>query len=100
MAALGGFAAGALLVGLAAFERSAPGTDQSADVPIQYHAPQPAAEPRVASTQAWQPSEISPSAPWSFEAAPPQPRGGPGRKRPDLLSAPEGWTVDAAAQTH
>jgi hypothetical protein len=94
LAALGGFAAGALLVALAAFERSTPGTDESAGIPVQYHAPQPAVEFPVASTQAWQPSAVS--GPWTFEGGTPQPRGGPGRKRPDLLSAPEGWTYDAA----
>lgn len=92
LVAMGGFAAGALLVGWVAFERSSSGTAESAQIPIPPHAPQPAVELPVTPIQAWHPSAVS--GPWNFEAATPEPRGWPGRKRPDLLSAPEGWTYD------
>jgi hypothetical protein len=95
LTALGGFAAGALVAGVVALApHSASGSNASARISAELGAPPSAAGPPPASTEAPPPPAVPATAAWSFEAATPRPRGGLGRKRPDLLSAPEGWTYD------
>lgn len=45
--------------------------------------------------QAWLPG-ASTAAPWPFEQRAPGPQAAPGKKRPDRLSAPEGWPFDGS----
>jgi hypothetical protein len=91
LTALGSFAAGALV---ALAPHSASGSNASARISAELGAPPSAAGPPPASTEAPPPPAVPATAAWSFEAATPQPRGGLGRKRPDRLSAPEGWTYE------
>jgi hypothetical protein len=96
LTALCGFAAGALTVGLLASERLGQGSAEPATVPVSYPAPPGAARSAVPPAPAFPLPSAPPPNPWHFEAAAPHPNSGPGRNRPDLLSAPEGWTSEAA----
>jgi hypothetical protein len=86
---LAGFAAGASLMGMVALSRQ--------PVPMTGE-PNPVATSTRSSTagefdvslSAPKTEGIAPPSPWVFEAATPEPRGGPGAKRPDLLGFPEG----------
>jgi hypothetical protein len=92
---LGGFAAGALVMGLLTF------SGQPAPAGVQTDAlPAPVATPRdpmppmtgIDGIRSW-PAPGRPSD-WAFEGASPAAETAPGTRRPDRLSAPEGWTYD------
>ena len=92
LTALAGFAAGALTVAWVAPERAVLSAPDSATMSVRYRAPQPAARLPQAPPTGFPPPTVSDPNGWNFESAMAQPRGEPGRNRPDLLSGPEGWT--------
>jgi hypothetical protein len=101
---LGGFAAGALTVGMIAFvAQPMPKTENGSRIPtltsFAQGAARDAAMREIMATQAPDPSAAGPAGPWAFEVATPEPPRGPGKKRPDLMGAPEGWTYDPGRQT-
>ena len=95
---LAGFAAGALLVGTVALgSRPVPTADESLRVPVTSRTAQDAV--RVETTSIYAPDRLAVAGPWPFESATPASERATGKMRPDRLSAPEGWTYDAAGQT-
>jgi hypothetical protein len=96
--AVAGFAAGALVVGLVALTRPAgPSAPQTARLPASSGASRDVVPPPlIDGGRAW-PDQAG-SVPWPFESAQRPPARAPGAKRPDRLSGPDGWTVDAAAR--
>jgi len=55
---------------------------------------------RVEPVSTYAPDRLAVAGPWPFESASPAASAGaPGKTRPDRLSAPEGWTYEATAQT-
>jgi len=93
-----GFAAGALLVGTVAFgPRPAPATHDSFRIPVASGTAQGVV--RVEAIATYTPDRLAVAGPWFFESATAAAAGAPGKTRPDLLSAPEGWTYDAAERT-
>src|SRR6267154_4885174 len=94
LTALAGFAAGACLVGLTKFpstlsKTAEPAAATASTRPAQVApGPEPVAEPVIVSGARERQPAVAP-APWPFESATPEPREGPGAKRPDLRNAPE-----------
>jgi hypothetical protein len=93
---LGGFAAGALTVGIMASVGNPMSRDDgvpriSTVTTVEQSAARDTAMREIMATQPPDSSAVAPVGLWAFEAktpgAPP-----PGKKRPDLLGAPEGWT--------
>jgi len=88
---LAGFAAGALLVVVAFSREPVPSTGDADYIPVatRYSPGSAVRESSVSfSTPVLDPAATA--SPWTFEAATPERHGGPGAKRPDLLSAPGG----------
>jgi hypothetical protein len=101
LVALAGFAAGAFLMGLVAFVRQpAPIVGDTGRAPTS-KAP---ARDAVSTPMMIEPGRPWPSPaepfPWPFESATPASAPTPGKKRPDRLSAPEGWTYEAGGQAN
>jgi len=98
---LAGFAAGALTVALLALTRPPTTiTGESARVPLSnsvLHEVGPTVNPLDDNRQ-W-PILGEPFSAWPFESATPASAQAPGKKRPDRLSAPEGWTYEAGERT-
>lgn len=91
LAGVAGFAAGALLVGLLAFEH--PHTSNAAESPRALVSSAVAQQaPRIETNWMQAPDRLAVAGPWPFESAAPAPAKAPGKMRPDRLSAPEGWT--------
>jgi len=91
-----GFIAGALVMGLLAFSQdSQPSTGRALPAPASNRASQEAPQPTVFYQTPDGPAVPWPE-PWGFEKAPSKQAGEPGPKRADRLSAPEGWTHQAA----
>ena len=85
-----GFAAGASLMGMVALTRQpVPNSSGMDHVIMSTRSVLPAPEFDVSSS-APKAEAIAPPSPWVFEAATPEPKGGPGKKRPDLLGSPQG----------
>lgn len=93
-----GFAAGALVMGLVALSQD-PETDVAARVvvPASNRAVHEAPEPTF--YQVPDGPAVTWPQPWPYEAAARKRADAPGPKRPDRLSAPEGWTQEAAGKT-
>ena len=92
VAALFGFAAGTLLVGLIALASEPTGGPTGPRIRDRAAA----AERQLSAADAGLPSPtVQASEPWNFESAAPKPSRAPGRSRPDRLSAPDGWTYNA-----
>jgi hypothetical protein len=98
LVALAGFAAGAVVVGLLALARHpASTTEDSVRIPASNtgaHEEVPA--PTLITRDREWPPPAEPF-PWPFESSTRGSASVPGKKRPDRLSAPEGWTHDADA---
>jgi hypothetical protein len=95
---LAGFVAGALVVGLMAFGTNPDASaGESLRVPVASRVEQDTA--RVETAWTYIADRPAVAGPWPFESAPHAPLGAPGKARPDRLSAPEGWTYDAAERT-
>jgi hypothetical protein len=98
---LAGFAAGALTVALLALTRHpATMTGESARVPTSnsvLHEARPTVN-TLDDNRQW-PILGEPFSAWPFESATPAPAQVPGKKRPDRLSAPEGWTYQAGERS-
>lgn len=93
---LGGFAAGAVLMGLVALTRPpGPVAAVSPRLPASNLAPSDVAPTPTISygSRAW--STQAERSPWPLESAS-GPAHAPGPKRPDRLSAPDGWTPEIA----
>ena len=89
-----GFAAGAVLMGLVALTRQpGPVAAVSPRLPASNLAPSDVAPTPTMpyGSRAW--STQAESSPWPFESAS-GPARAPGPKRPDRLSAPDGWTPE------
>ncbi|HWY73422.1 MAG TPA: hypothetical protein VNW98_07250 [Burkholderiaceae bacterium] len=95
---LAGFAAGALLAGtVLSAPAPAPSAGDWLRVPVASSIAQDMV--RVEPISTFVPDRLAVAGPWPFESATPASAGAPGKKRPDRLSAPEGWTYEADART-
>jgi hypothetical protein len=95
---LAGFAAGALLVGTVALTPRPTPTGDLLGIAVASSSSHDVARVEPVSTYA--PDRLAVAGPWPFESASPAASAGaPGKTRPDRLSAPEGWTYEATAQT-
>ena len=100
LTALAGFAAGALLMGVLSFTRHpVPTVAEKVAVPISGAASGEAAKTVGARNRdsAW-PGQADEALTWPFESGTPAYEHVPGPKRPDRLSAPDGWTYDPRAE--
>jgi hypothetical protein len=91
-----GFAAGALLMALVAFQ-PAPKAAESPRIPVSSSARHDAV--RLEGISIYTPERAAPAGPWPFESATLASARAPGKARADRLSAPEGWTYEAAASS-
>jgi hypothetical protein len=98
--ALAGFAGGALLMGVLAFTRHpVPTVAETVAVPISSAASGEAARTATAPSRdsTW-PGRADEASTWPFESGTPAHEHAPGPKRPDRLSAPDGWTYAPPAE--
>jgi hypothetical protein len=93
LSGLAGFAAGVLLAGLIAMEQTP--ISQAAESPSLPASSVNGAAPRAEPIPVEVPSRAGAAATWAFESTAAAPARDPGKNRPDLLSAPEGWTYAA-----
>jgi hypothetical protein len=98
--AMAGFTAGALLMGLLAFTRHPmPPVAETVAVPISSTASGEQTKAIGAlNRDSTQPGQADEALTWPFESATPAHEGIPGPRRPDRLSAPDGWTYDLRAE--
>ena len=98
---LAGFAAGALTVALLALTRHPTTmTGESGRVPASNSVLHEMGQTvnTLDDNRQW-PIPGEPFSAWPFESARPAAAQVPGKKRPDRLSAPEGWTYEAGERT-
>lgn len=100
LTALAGFTAGALLMGLLAFNRHPmPTVAETGAVPVSGAASREPTETIGAlNTDSTRPGQADEALTWPFESGTPAHEGFPGARRPDRLSAPDGWTYDLRAE--
>lgn len=100
LTALAGFTAGALLMGLLAFNRHPmPTVAETVAVPISGAAShEPTKTIGALSTDSTRPGQADEALTWPFESGTRAHEGIPGLRRPDRLSAPDGWTYDLRAE--